>query len=77
MPLRVSVSGDWEDYERTNIVGTQALLDAAIERSIPKFLYVSSPSVVHAGTALIGEGERGGIPRACSRKLCSFQGDGN
>ncbi len=72
---KVSVSGDWEDYERTNIVGTQALLDAAIERSIPKFLYVSSPSVVHAGTALIGEGT-GWHPRACSRKLCSFQGDG-
>jgi len=53
---KVSVSGDWEDYERTNIVGTQALLDAAIERSISKFLYVSSPSVAHAGTALIGEG---------------------
>ncbi len=72
---KVSVSGDWEDYERTNIVGTQALLDAAIERSIPKFLYVSSPSVAHAGTALIGEGtER--HPRACSWKLCSFQGYG-
>ncbi|MCM3438675.1 NAD-dependent epimerase/dehydratase family protein [Rothia dentocariosa] len=59
---KVSVSGDWEDYERTNIVGTQALLDAAIERSISKFLYVSSPSVAHAGTALIGEGNGAASP---------------
>ena len=33
-----------------------------IERSIPKFLYVSSPSVAHAGTALIGEGNGAASP---------------
>ena len=43
-------------------MGTQALLDAAIERSISKFLYVSSPSVAHAGTALIGEGNGAASP---------------
>lgn len=59
---KVSVSGDWRDYERVNIEGTKSLLDAAVEHAIPKFLYISSPSVAHAGAALVGAGNGDASP---------------
>lgn len=59
---KVSVSGAWEDYQRINIDGTVRLLDAARELSIPKFLYISSPSVAHTGTAIVGESNEAASP---------------
>lgn len=56
MAAKVSVVGDWADYERVNIEGTRALLDAAREAGIRKFLNTSSPSVAHTGSAIEGEG---------------------
>lgn len=60
---KVSVSGDWAEYERTNVAGTRMLLEAAMGHSISKFLYISSPSVAHAGAALVGEGSSAACPQ--------------
>ena len=49
---KVSVSGEWSDYERINIEGTRTLLQAALNHSVGSFLYISSPSVAHAGAAI-------------------------
>lgn len=53
---KVSVSGEWADYERINIKGTRTLLQAALNHSVGSFLYISSPSVAHAGAAIVGDG---------------------
>ena len=52
---KVSVSGEWADYERINIEGTRTLLQAALNHSVGSFLYISSPSVAHAGAAIVGD----------------------
>lgn len=53
---KVSVSGEWADYERINIGGTRVILQAAVNHSVRTFLYISSPSVSHAGAAIVGDG---------------------
>lgn len=53
---KVSVSGEWADYERINVEGTRTLLQAALNHSVGSFLYISSPSVAHAGAAIVGDG---------------------
>lgn len=53
---KVSVSGEWADYERINIEGTRTLLQVALNHSVGSFLYISSPSVAHAGAAIVGDG---------------------
>ena len=41
--------GDYEDYYRTNVTGTQNVIDACIVNRINKLVYTSSPSVVFDG----------------------------
>ena len=53
---KVSVSGEWADYERINIGGTRVMLQAAVNHSVRTFLYISSPSVAHAGSSIVGDG---------------------
>jgi 2-alkyl-3-oxoalkanoate reductase len=51
---KVDVIGPWSAYEETNITGTANLLEAARNASVGRFVYVSSPSVAHAGRSLVG-----------------------
>ena len=54
LAAKVSVSGPWAAYRRTNVEGTQRLLDAARSAGVRRFVQVSSPSVAHAGDPLVG-----------------------
>ncbi len=54
LAARVGVTGSWADYERPNVEGTKSVIDAAREAGVRRFVHVSSPSVAHAGEALIG-----------------------
>lgn len=54
MAAKVSVSGRREDFERVNILGTEKLFDAAWGAGVENILHVSSPSVAHAGSSLVG-----------------------
>ena len=54
LAAKVDVVGPWPDYERTNVGGTRALLAAAAAAGVGRFVHVSSPSVAHAGAALVG-----------------------
>lgn len=56
LAAKVGVTGTWPEYERTNVLGTRLLLDAAAAGGITRFVHVSSPSVAHAGSALVGAG---------------------
>jgi nucleoside-diphosphate-sugar epimerase len=51
---RVDITGPWEEYERINVIGTRHVLEAARRAGVSRFVLVSSPSVAHAGRALVG-----------------------
>jgi 2-alkyl-3-oxoalkanoate reductase len=54
LAAKVDVVGPWSEYLRTNVDGTRALLAAARRAGVSRFVHVSSPSVAHAGSALVG-----------------------
>lgn len=62
LAAKVSFAGVWEDFISTNVQGTQTLIDAAKTAGISRFLYISSPSVAHTGTSLMGEGNSKATP---------------
>lgn len=51
---RVSMVGPWDEFVQVNVTGTQVVLDAAAAAGVGRFVYVSSPSVAHAGEPLVG-----------------------
>jgi len=51
---KVSVSGPLEEYEHVNIEGTRLLLEAAQQAGVQRWVHISSPSVAHTGTSIIG-----------------------
>ena len=54
---KVGTSMKREGFVRTNIEGTQAIIDACREHGVPKLVYTSTPSVIHAGGDLEGVDE--------------------
>jgi nucleoside-diphosphate-sugar epimerase len=54
LAAKVDVVGPWREYLRTNVAGTRALVSAARRAGVGRFVHVSSPSVAHAGSALVG-----------------------
>ncbi len=56
LAARVGVTGAWPDFERTNVKGTARLIDAARAAGVERMVHVSSPSVAHSGSVLIGAG---------------------
>lgn len=56
LAAKVSFHGRPADFEAVNIDGTAALIDAARRAGVTRFLFVSTPSVAHAGDSLIGVG---------------------
>jgi nucleoside-diphosphate-sugar epimerase len=55
LAAKVSLAGDPADFDRVNVGGTRNLLDAARAAGIERFVYVSSPSVAHSGTSIVGD----------------------
>ena len=56
LAAKVAPVGAWEDFEAINVRGTERLLEAAAAAGVSRFVYVSSPSVAHSGTSIIGGG---------------------
>jgi nucleoside-diphosphate-sugar epimerase len=54
LAARVSMVGPWAEFERVNVGGTRAVLDAAAAAGVTRLVHVSSPSVAHAGEPLVG-----------------------
>ncbi|WP_396667499.1 NAD-dependent epimerase/dehydratase family protein [Microbacterium sp. R86528] len=54
LAAKVSLAGDTADFHSINIEGTRTVLDAAEHAAASRFVFVSSPSVAHAGDALAG-----------------------
>ena len=56
LAAKVGVTGSWAEYEDTNVHGTELLIAAARRAGVRRFVHVSSPSVAHSGSALVGVG---------------------
>ena len=53
---KVSVSGPLAEYEQVNVEGTRLLLNAAQDAGVQRWVQISSPSVAHSGSSIIGAG---------------------
>jgi nucleoside-diphosphate-sugar epimerase len=56
LAAKVSLAGDPAEFEAVNVGGTSLLLDAAERAGVSRFVQVSSPSVAHSGSSLVGVG---------------------
>jgi nucleoside-diphosphate-sugar epimerase len=56
LAARVGVSGRWDQFLATNVAGTRNMLAAARNAGVERFVHVSSPSVAHHGSSLVGAG---------------------
>ncbi|MEX1079520.1 MAG: NAD-dependent epimerase/dehydratase family protein [Homoserinimonas sp.] len=55
LAAKVSMAGDPAEFRRVNVNGTRSMLAAAQEARATRFVFVSSPSVAHAGTSIMGD----------------------
>ena len=62
---KVGVWGRYDDFFRTNVLGTRALLAGASEHGVRHFIHTSTPSVVYNGHALVGADESLPLTTAC------------
>jgi len=56
LAAKVGVIGSWHDYRSINVDGTANVVAAARHHGVARFVHVSTPSVAHAGDALVGVG---------------------
>ncbi|HET9779364.1 MAG TPA: NAD-dependent epimerase/dehydratase family protein [Propionibacteriaceae bacterium] len=56
LAAKVNVIGPKAEYQRVNVQGTRAVVNACVAAGVRRLVHVSSPSVAHSGTALIGRG---------------------
>ncbi|WP_425862117.1 NAD-dependent epimerase/dehydratase family protein [Arthrobacter sp. TWP1-1] len=54
LAAKVSFTGEWSEFVSTNIVGTRQLISAAQHEGVRDFVFVSSPSVAHFGSSIVG-----------------------
>ena len=64
LAARVGVVGTSGQFYDTNVRGTLAVLEAAQMSGVNRFVFVSSPSVAHAGAAIAGAGAEPADPRS-------------
>jgi len=62
LAAKVSMTGDWEQFEEVNVHGTALVLAAAQAAGAARFVHVSSPSVAHSGSPLVGAGAEPSTP---------------
>jgi nucleoside-diphosphate-sugar epimerase len=55
LAAKVSLAGTPAEFERVNIGGTRDLLAEARRVGVEKFVFVSSPSVAHSGSSIVGD----------------------
>ena len=62
---KVGVWGRYDDFYRTNVLGTRALLAGARAHGVARFVHTSTPSVVFNGQALANADESLPLTTAC------------
>ncbi len=76
LAAKVSMAGDARDFERVNIDGTRSVLDAARSAGVTRFVHISSPSVAHSGTSLIGAPAEAADPASARGEYARTKGEG-
>lgn len=56
LAAKVSVTGPWQEFESTNVGGTENVVAACRTHGVRRLVHVSSPSVAHVGDPLMGAG---------------------
>ncbi|WP_434063472.1 NAD-dependent epimerase/dehydratase family protein [Pengzhenrongella frigida] len=56
LAAKVSFTGREEEFRAVNVTGTRTMLAAARAAGARRFVMVSSPSVAHVGTSIVGAG---------------------
>jgi nucleoside-diphosphate-sugar epimerase len=56
LAAKVSPVGQWQDFYDTNVVGTKNVVASMHTAGVARWVYVSTPSVAHHGTSLVGAG---------------------
>jgi nucleoside-diphosphate-sugar epimerase len=64
LAAKVSLTGDPAEFDAVNIGGTRILLAAAREAGVARFVFVSSPSVAHSGSSIVGDDALPATPEA-------------
>jgi nucleoside-diphosphate-sugar epimerase len=64
LAAKVNVVGPEAEYERINVHGTRSVVNACLTVGVRRLVHVSSPSVAHAGSSLIGHGAEPADPVA-------------
>jgi nucleoside-diphosphate-sugar epimerase len=59
---KAGIWGREDDYHRTNVIGTQNVIDSARGAGVGRLVYTSSPSVVFAGGDMAGADESAPYP---------------
>ncbi len=62
---KVGVWGRYDDFFRTNVLGTRAILAGCQRHGVPRLIYTSTPSVVYNGRDLAGADESLPLTTAC------------
>jgi len=62
---KVGVWGRYEDFYRTNVLGTRALLAGCRKHRVRRLVYTSTPSVVYNGRDLAGADESLSLTTSC------------
>ncbi|MEV8338740.1 NAD-dependent epimerase/dehydratase family protein [Leucobacter sp. NPDC077196] len=73
---KVSMAGDPSDFERVNIDGTRSVLAAAQRAGVSRFVHISSPSVAHAGSSLVGASAEAADPASARGEYARTKADG-
>ena len=55
LAAKVSLAGAPADFEAVNVGGTRSLIEAMRASSVPRLVFVSSPSVAHSGSSIVGD----------------------
>lgn len=66
LAAKVNITGPWREYQTANIAGTAAVVAACRAGGAGRLVHVSSPSVAHAGSSLVGAGADPADPRRVS-----------
>ena len=56
LAAKVGILGTWPEFVAANVTGTGTIVTACRELGVSRLVYVSSPSVAHSGSALVGIG---------------------
>jgi len=62
---RVGVWGPYEDFFKTNVNGTRAVVAGCKRHGVPRLVYTSTPSVVYNGRDLAGVNESAPLTTSC------------